>query len=118
MKVVSVASAIPSHFVTNDALESRLGLEPGWIETRTGVLKRPVAAPDEATSDLAVRAGEKVLAGRVPKDEIGLLLLATSTPDHLLPPTAPLVAHRLGLRNAGASDITGACAGFLYALVM
>ena len=50
--------------------------------------------------------------------DVGILILATSTPDHLLPPTAPLVAHRLGLSSAGAIDLTGACSGFLYALAL
>jgi 3-oxoacyl-[acyl-carrier-protein] synthase-3 len=64
-------------------------------------------------------AGVMALAfGRIPRDEIGLLLLATSTPDHLLPPTAPLVAHRLGLTRAGGIDMAGACAGFIYALTL
>lgn len=53
----------------------------------------------------------------IDRGDIGLLLLATSTPDHLLPPSAPLVAHRLGLVRAGAVDLTGACAGFIYALM-
>jgi 3-oxoacyl-[acyl-carrier-protein] synthase-3 len=52
------------------------------------------------------------------KDAIKLVLLATSTPDHLLPPTAPLVAHRLGLGEAGGIDMAGACGGFLYALTL
>lgn len=55
--------------------------------------------------------------GEVPRDAVGLVLLATSTPDHLLPPTAPLVAQRLGLR-AGAIDLAGACAGFVYAITL
>jgi 3-oxoacyl-[acyl-carrier-protein] synthase III len=119
MRVISAAAAVPDTVVWNEAIESRLGLETGWIERRTGILQRPTAARTEATSDLAVRAGASALerAGIHPKD-IGLLLLATSTPDHLLPPTAPLVAHRLGLPQTGAIDLAGACAGFLYALVL
>lgn len=119
MRILSVASAIPETAVGNDVVESRLGLEPGWIERRTGILQRPTAARTEATSDLAIRAGAEALdrAG-VDKNELALLLLATSTPDHLLPPTAPLVAHQLGLQQAGAIDLAGACAGFLYALVL
>jgi 3-oxoacyl-[acyl-carrier-protein] synthase-3 len=54
----------------------------------------------------------------VERTDIALTLLATSTPDHLLPPSAPLLAHRLGLRNAGAIDLAGACSGFLYALTL
>jgi 3-oxoacyl-[acyl-carrier-protein] synthase-3 len=52
------------------------------------------------------------------REDIALTLLATSTPDHLLPPSAPLLAHRLGLVNSGAIDLAGACSGFLYALTL
>ena len=118
MKIVSVASATPEHSTSNDQLEARLGLEPGWIARRTGIHQRPTAAPTEATSDLSVRAARDALQQTAfDPHEIGLLLLATSTPDHLLPPTAPLVAHRVGLK-CGAVDLVGACSGFLYALVL
>jgi 3-oxoacyl-[acyl-carrier-protein] synthase-3 len=119
MKIISVGSAIPETIVTNEAVEARLSLEPGWIERRTGILGRPTALSTEATSDLAVRAGSLALkrAG-IPKEDVGLLLLATSTPDHLLPPTAPLVAHRLDLRHSGAVDLAAACSGFLYAVIL
>jgi 3-oxoacyl-[acyl-carrier-protein] synthase III len=118
MRLLSAAAAIPETAVGNDALEAQLGLERGWIERRTGVRRRPTARPSEATSDLAVRAGAAALerAGIAPND-VGLVLLATSTPDHLLPPTAPLVAHQLGLQS-GAIDLAGACAGFVYAVVL
>lgn len=119
MKIAGVASYIPETAVGNHEIEARLGLEPGWIQKRTGICRRPKASPEEATSDLAVRAAERALhqAGIDGRD-IGLLLLATSTPDHLLPPTAPLVAHQLGLARAGAVDLAGACAGFIYAVVL
>jgi 3-oxoacyl-[acyl-carrier-protein] synthase-3 len=107
----------PERRVTNAEIEARLGLEAGWTERRTGIRERRFAAPDEALSDLAVKAGEMALArAAIDRGTIGLLALATSTPDHLLPPTAPLVAHRLGLTGAGAIDMAGACGGFLYAL--
>jgi 3-oxoacyl-[acyl-carrier-protein] synthase-3 len=119
MKIISVGSAIPKTFVTNDSVESRLGLEPGWIERRTGVIGRPTASPNEATSDLAIRAASVAMKrSGVAEDEIGLLLLATSTPDHLLPPTAPLVAYQLGLSHSGAVDLAGACSGFLYSIIL
>lgn len=107
----------PERRVTNAEIEARLGVEPGWTERRTGIAERRFAAPDEALSDLAVRAGEMALeTAGIDRHSIGLLVLATSTPDHLLPPTAPLVAHRLGALGAGAIDMAGACGGFLYAL--
>lgn len=115
--IIALGHYAPERRVTNSEIEQRLALEAGWIERRTGIRERRFAAPDEALSDLAVAAGEMALA-RAGFDaaRIGLLILATSTPDHLLPPSAPLVAHRLGLGGAGAIDMAGACAGFLYAL--
>lgn len=118
MKIAGTGLAIPETAVTGEEVERRLGLEPGWIERRTGVRRMPTAGPSVATSDLAIRAGADALArSAVSKQDLGLLILATSTPDHLLPPTSPLVAHALGLPQAGAVDLAGACAGFLYALV-
>jgi 3-oxoacyl-[acyl-carrier-protein] synthase III len=115
--LIGAGHAVPDGRVTNADLEARFELEPGWIERRTGILERRYAAPDQALSDLAVAAGEMALEGcGLARDDVGLLVLATSTPDHVLPPTAPLVAHRLGLTRSGAIDMAGACAGFIYAL--
>ena len=115
--ILALGHYAPARRVTNAELEAQLKLEPGWIESRTGIRERRYAADSEALSDLAVKAGEMALsrAGFSPS-RVALLLLATSTPDHLLPPSSPLVAHRLGLTGAGAIDMAGACAGFLYAL--
>lgn len=117
--VLGVGAVLPAQRASSAETEYRLGLPPGWIVQRTGIRERPLAGPDEATSDLAIRAGAAALeqAGQ-PPEAITLLLLATSTPDHLLPPTAPVVAHRLGLHRAGAIDLAGACSGFLYALAL
>lgn len=115
--LVALGHYAPERRVTNAEIEARLGVEPGWTERRTGIRERRFAAPDEALSDLAIKAGEMALAkAGIARSSIGLLVLATSTPDHLLPPTAPLVAHRLGATGAGAIDMAGACGGFLYAL--
>ncbi|WP_027155468.1 beta-ketoacyl-ACP synthase III [Mesorhizobium sp. WSM2561] len=108
---------LPARKVGNAEIEASLGLETGWIEGRTGIRSRFWAEPDDTLSGLATQAGDMALkAAGVDRKDIGLLLLATSTPDHLLPPSAPLVAHRLGLENAGAVDLAGACAGFIYAM--
>jgi 3-oxoacyl-[acyl-carrier-protein] synthase III len=118
MRISGSGSAIPEQAASSSDIESRLGLESGWIVRRTGIDRRPIASPEEATSDLAIRAAAAALKTcNVDSREVGLVLLATSTPDHLLPPTAPLVAHRLGL-HAGAIDLAGACSGFLYALIL
>lgn len=115
--ILSTGHYAPARRVGNAEIETRLGLDEGWILRRTGIRERRYAAADEALSDMAVKAGEMALE-RIGFDRsrIGLLVLATSTPDHLLPPTAPLVAHRLGLRRAGGIDMAGACGGFLHAL--
>lgn len=114
---------VPEHRVDNAEIEQRLGLEPGWIARRTGIMERRYAAPGQALTDIALPAAEMALdqalhESGLKRDDIALLLLATSTPDHLLPPSAPLLAHRLGLARAGGIDLAGACAGFLYALTL
>lgn len=110
---------VPEQRVANLELEMRLGLDTGWIERRTGIQSRRWAASYETLTDLAVNAGEMALedAG-LDRSKVALTLLATSTPDHLLPPSAPLLAHKLGLLNSGAIDLAGACSGFIYALVL
>lgn len=109
---------VPERCVPNAEIEAALGLGPGWIEGRTGIRTRHYANPDQALSDLARPAAQAALrAVGADPSEVGLLLLATSTPDHLLPPTAPLVAHQVGL-TCGAVDLAGACSGFLYALAL
>jgi 3-oxoacyl-[acyl-carrier-protein] synthase-3 len=115
-RILGLGHAVPARRVANAEIEARLGLEPGWIERRTGVRERRWAAADETLSALAAEAGERALASAgIDRRTVGLLLLATSTPDRLLPPSSPLVARKLGL-GAGAIDLAGACAGFVYAL--
>lgn len=120
--ILGFGHAVPGRRVPNGEIEERLGLGPGWIERRTGIVERRWAAPEDTLSDLAAAAGRMALDEAVThgldRGAIGLTLLATSTPDHLLPPSAPLVAHKLGLSGSGAADLAGACGGFLYALVL
>lgn len=118
-RLIGFGHAVPKRRVTNAEIETSLALEPGWIERRTGIRERRWVEEGDTLSGLAAKAGEAALAdaGLSPGD-VALTLLATSTPDHLLPPSAPLLAHRLGLCNAGAIDLAGACSGFLYALTL
>jgi 3-oxoacyl-[acyl-carrier-protein] synthase-3 len=111
--------AVPARRIDNAQIEARLGLEAGWIERRTGIRARHWAQDGETLSGLAAEAGRMALEdAQIARNDIALTLLATSTPDHLLPPSAPLLAHRLGLANSGAIDLAGACSGFLYALTL
>ncbi|MET3524182.1 beta-ketoacyl-ACP synthase III [Mesorhizobium abyssinicae] len=117
-RILGLGHQVPGRKVENAEIESNLGLEPGWIERRTGIRSRFWASDEDTLSGLAAQAGDMALTNAgIERGDIGLLLLATSTPDHLLPPSAPLVAHRLGLCRSGAIDLTGACAGFIYALM-
>lgn len=116
-RIIGLGHHVPGRKVGNSEIEASLGLEAGWIEQRTGIRSRFRAQPGDTLSGLATKAGDMALeTAGIDRAEVGLVLLATSTPDHLLPPSAPLVAHRLGLENAGAVDLAGACAGFIYAL--
>ncbi|MCA1490421.1 beta-ketoacyl-ACP synthase III [Ensifer sp. NBAIM29] len=118
-RLAGFGHALPARRVDNGEIEAKLGLEPGWIERRTGIRTRYWVGEADTLTGLAAKAGEAALAdaGIGPSD-IALTLLATSTPDHLLPPSAPLLAHRLGLTRSGAIDLAGACSGFLYALTL
>lgn len=118
-RMAGFGHAVPGRCVGNDEIEARLGLEAGWIERRTGILRRYWAEEGDTLSDLAAEAGRMALEdAKINPDDIALTLLATSTPDHLLPPSAPLLAHRLGLARSGGIDLAGACSGFLYALTL
>ncbi|WP_062227328.1 beta-ketoacyl-ACP synthase III [Aureimonas frigidaquae] len=117
VRIAGLGHHVPGRKVANAEIEAMLDLEAGWIERRTGIRSRYWAQTGDTLSELATKAGHKALeASGLPRSHIGLVLLATSTPDHLLPPSAPLVAHKLALANAGAVDLAGACAGFVYAL--
>lgn len=116
-RLVGLGHHLPERRIVNAEIEARLGLEVGWIERRTGIRARRWVEDGVGLVDIAEAAGRAALCDAGPRaGAIGLVLLATSTPDHLLPPSAPLLAHRLGLGRAGGFDIAGACTGFVAAL--
>lgn len=110
---------VPVKRIDNQELENRFHLESGWIEQRTGIKTRHWVSEDESLIDIAEKAGLAAIENaNIPRHEIALTILATSTPDHVLPPTAPLLAHRLALSHSCAYDLSAACSGFLSALMM
>ncbi|SER89799.1 3-oxoacyl-[acyl-carrier-protein] synthase III [Lentzea xinjiangensis] len=115
--VAGVGASLPSRLVTNEELASRMDTSDEWITTRTGIRQRFVVEPGAATSDLAVEAGARALksAGMAAVDAV---LLATTTPDHPCPATAPSVASRLGLTGVPAFDVNAVCSGFVYGLAV
>src|SRR4051812_33000010 len=101
---------LPRDFVPSDDLSRELGLDPSWIERRTGILRRHVATSGEAASDLAAAAAEQALrAAGLDAADVGLIVLGTSTPDVIAPSTACRVQAVLGARRAAAFDISAAC---------
>ena len=111
--------SLPANVVSNTEIGSRLGVTDQWIERRTGIRARHIAAPNERLVEHATQAA-RVALDRTGIDavEVDLVLVATTTADELLPNAAPLVAHALGAWGAGAFDVGAACTGFLSALAV
>ncbi|HEY8993660.1 MAG TPA: beta-ketoacyl-ACP synthase III [Lacunisphaera sp.] len=116
--IAGVGSYAPARVLTNDELSKTVDTSDEWIRTRSGIRERRIAAADEATSDLAIKAATSALAdAKVTAADIDLLIVATCTPDLPLPSTACIVQHKLGIpAHATCFDIAAACSGFLYAL--
>lgn len=116
-RIVGTGSYLPERVLTNVEIERMVETSDHWIVERTGIRERRIAAPSEATSDLAVVAATRALeAGGVRATDVDVVLVATATPDMLFPATACLVQARLGATRAFAFDLSAACTGFLYGL--
>lgn len=116
----SIGGYAPSRVLSNLDLEKMVETSDEWIEKRTGIKERRIAAAEEATSDLGVRAAEKAIerAG-IAKEEIDLIICATLSPDYLcMPSTACVIAGKLGINDVMAFDVSAACSGFVYMLSM
>lgn len=116
-KIVSIGTAVPPGLLTNNDLEKMVDTSDQWITERTGIKQRHMAEKGVATSDLAAEAAIQAIekAGLKPTD-IELIIVATITPDMILPATACLVQDKIGATGAWGFDISIACSGFLYAL--
>ncbi len=116
--IAAVASYMPETVLTNDTLVERFGFDRDFLDNKIGVHVRHIAAPDEAVSDMAVRAAESLLArAPVPRDAIELVVLCTQNPDYRLPATANIVQNRLGLPDTTAAfDFNQGCSGYVYGL--
>jgi 3-oxoacyl-[acyl-carrier-protein] synthase-3 len=116
-RIVGTGSYLPEKVVTNADLEKMLDTSDEWIRERTGISERRIARDDETSGDMAEVAAQRAMqaAGVNPQD-IGLLIVGTTTPDLVFPSTACLLQARLGLPDCGAMDVNAACSGFLYAL--
>lgn len=118
VRIAATGRYVPERLVTNAELEKIVG-EPfdEWLVKNVGIKERHFMAPDERTSDLAVKAANEALArANVKPEELDLIVIATDTPDYLSPATAAVVQHKLGASKAGVLDVNSACAGFVSAL--
>lgn len=117
--VEGVGACLPEKTLTNADMEKLVDTTSEWIEQRTGIRERHVAAEGETTSVLATRAAIAALkaAGRT-ADEIDLVIVATSTPDYTFPATATQVQAALGMTRGAAFDLQAVCSGFVYAVTV
>ncbi len=116
VQIIGTGSYVPDNVITNEALAS-LGCDADWIIQRTGIRERRHCLPNESTSDMAYQAAERCIASAdIDRSRIDLLVVATLSPDYLLPATASALQDRLKL-NCAAMDVSAACAGFMYALI-
>jgi 3-oxoacyl-[acyl-carrier-protein] synthase III len=115
--IIGVGKYLPEKILTNAELERMVDTSDEWITTRTGIRERRIAAPAEATSDLAANAARQALdaAGIAAKD-LELIIVATITPDHQFPSTACYLQAVIGAPQAICFDISAACSGFIYGL--
>jgi 3-oxoacyl-[acyl-carrier-protein] synthase-3 len=115
--IVGTGSALPARRVTNEELARTVDTSDEWIVERTGIRARHIAAADETTATLATQAARAAIAAAgIDPSEIGLIVLATATPDQTFPATATKVQAALGINDCVAFDVAAVCSGFLYAL--
>ena len=118
-EVASVGVAVPPGILTNADLTQMLDTSDAWIVERTGIRERHIARPEETVAMLSQEASERAMASAgVTADQLDAIVLATASPDRLLPSTACDLQALLGAENAAAFDIGAACPGFVYALTV
>ncbi len=116
-RIVGTGGYLPEKVLTNADLEQLIDTTADWIVERTGVEERHIAAPDETTCDLAERASRRALeAAGLEPGAIDLIVLGTTTPDHVFPSVATQLQHRLGCHGGPAFDVQAVCTGFVYAM--
>ncbi len=116
-RITGTGSYAPRKVITNHDLEKLVDTSDEWITERTGIKERRIAEKGQTTSDLACEASRKALkAAGLGADELDLILVATMTPDMILPSMGCVLQEKLGAKKAAAFDIYAACSGFIYGL--
>lgn len=115
--IIGTGKYVPEKVLTNADLETMVDTNDEWIVTRTGIRERHIAAPEQATSDLAYEAAVKALASaNLAPEDLELIIVATITPDTFFPSTACILQEKLGAKRAAAFDLSAACSGFVYSM--
>ena len=118
-RIAGTGRYLPERVLSNRELESMVDTTEEWIRTRTGILRRHIAADDQATSDLAEQAALQAMAAAgVTAADIDFLVVGTTTPDLVFPNVGCLVQRKLGIHGCAAFSLEAACSGFIYALTM
>ncbi|MFM8559559.1 MAG: hypothetical protein ACKOC6_08155, partial [bacterium] len=108
---------VPDRVLTNDDLARMVETNDEWIVERTGIRQRRIAAPDQASSDLALIASRRALAmAGLEPGQVDQIVLATTTPDRILPSCGCTLQQKLGATRAAAYDMFAACTGFVYGI--
>ncbi|OGV48734.1 MAG: 3-oxoacyl-ACP synthase [Lentisphaerae bacterium GWF2_52_8] len=117
IKIIGTGSYAPPRILSNADLEKMVDTTDEWISTRTGIKERHIAAPEVATSDLALEAAKQALdaAGLKPED-LDVISVASISSDKVFPSTACFLQRKLGAKNAFCYDLQAACSGLLYSL--
>ena len=116
-RITGTGSYLPERIMTNADMEKVVDTTDQWIQDRTGIKQRHIAADDQTTSDLAEQAALKAIeASGINKEDIDLIIVATTTPDLVFPSTACLLQNKLGIHGCAAFDVQAVCTGFIYAL--
>ncbi len=115
--ITATAKYLPKRVLSNFDLEKMVDTSDEWIRTRTGIVTRHIVLEGQASADMATEVAKILLErSNTDKNEIDLIIIATVTPDTMLPSTAARVQHNLDAHNCWGFDLSGACTGFLYAL--
>ena len=118
-KITGVGKYLPKKVLTNRDLEKMVNTSDEWITARTGIKERRIADKNEATSDFGLKAALDALKNaRIKAQDLNLIIVATITPDTQFPSTASIIQGRLGAKKAACFDISAACSGFVYSLII
>lgn len=116
-RITGTGGYLPEKILTNEELEHIVDTSDEWIQSRTGIKQRHIAADHETTADLAEQAAITAIeSAGLNNDQIDLIILATTTPDLVFPSTACLLQQRLDIHGCPAFDVQAVCTGFIYAL--